>query len=57
MVLKLKIQGSRESSKLLTYGLTNFDLVEINKSGEDFDSVDVWLGKKDFVKVYTRRYL
>ncbi len=45
---------SRESSKLLTYGLTNFDLVEINKSGEDFDSVDVWLGKKDFVKVYTK---
>ena len=49
-----KSSRSRESSKLLTYGLTNFDLVEINKSGEDFDSVDVWLGKKDFVKVYTK---
>ena len=49
-----KNSRSRESSKLLTYGLTNFDLVEINKSGEDFDSVDVWLGKKDFVKVYTK---
>ena len=49
-----KNSRSRESSKLLTYGLTNFDLVEITKSGEDFDSVDVWLGKKDFVKVYTK---
>ena len=49
-----KNSRSRESSKLQTYGLTNFDLVEINKSGEDFDSVDVWLGKKDFVKVYTK---
>ena len=49
-----KNSRSRESSKLLTYGLTNYDLVEINKSGEDFDSVDVWLGKKDFVKVYTK---
>ena len=49
-----KNSRSRESSKLLTYGLTNFDLVEINKSGENFDSVDVWLGKKDFVKVYTK---
>ena len=49
-----KNSRSRESSKLLTYGLTNFDLVEINKSGEEFDSVNVWLGKKDSVKVYTK---
>ncbi len=49
-----KNSRSRESSKLLTYGLTNFDLVEINKSGEEFNSVDVWLGKKDSVKVYTK---
>ncbi len=49
-----KNSRSRESSKLLTYGLTNFDLVEINKSGEDFDSINVWLGKKNFVKVYTK---
>ncbi len=49
-----KNSRSRESSKLLTYGLTNFDLVEINKSGEEFDSVDVWLGKKDSVRVYTK---
>ena len=47
-----KSSRSRESLKLLTYGLTNFDLVEIIKSKEPFDTVDVWLGKKDKVKVY-----
>ncbi len=45
---------SRESSKLLTYGLTNFDLVEISKSNEPFHDVDVWLGKENSVKVYTK---
>ena len=44
---------SRQSSKLLTYGLTNFDLVEISKKGQAFNSVDVWLGKDSTVKVYT----
>jgi D-alanyl-D-alanine carboxypeptidase (penicillin-binding protein 5/6) len=44
---------SRQSSKLLTYGLTNFDLVEISKKDQAFDSVDVWLGKDSTVKVYT----
>ncbi|MDC3087694.1 D-alanyl-D-alanine carboxypeptidase [Candidatus Pelagibacter sp.] len=49
-----KIQRSRESSKLLTYGLTNFDLVEMSKSNEPIDSVNVWLGKHNSVKVYTK---
>ncbi|MBD1135864.1 D-alanyl-D-alanine carboxypeptidase [Pelagibacterales bacterium SAG-MED47] len=44
---------SRQSSKLLIYGLTNFDLVEISKKKKPFSSVDVWLGKDSFVKVYT----
>tara|TARA_X000000368_G_scaffold406025_1_gene383820 strand:- start:40 stop:1191 length:1152 start_codon:yes stop_codon:yes gene_type:complete len=44
---------SRESSKLLTYGLTNFDLVEISKANKPISSVDVWLGKQNSVKVYT----
>tara|TARA_B100000035_G_C21026244_1_gene566342 strand:- start:1627 stop:2778 length:1152 start_codon:yes stop_codon:yes gene_type:complete len=43
---------SRESSKLLTYGLTNFDLVEINKSKTPIDKIDVWLGKVNQVEVY-----
>ena len=49
-----KNSRSRESSKLLTYGLTNFDLIEITKSGEPFSKVDVWLGKSKEVKVYTK---
>ena len=46
---------SRESSKLHTYGLTNFDLVSISKANESFDKVDVWLGKVDKVDVYTNQ--
>ena len=48
-----KSSRSRESSKLLTYGLTNFDLVEISKSKVPLDKVDVWLGKESTVDVYT----
>ena len=44
---------SRQSSKLLIYGLTNFDLVEISRKDTPIDSVDVWLGKDNSVKVYT----
>ena len=46
---------SRESSKLLTYGLTNFDLVNISRAKEPFEKVDVWLGKQDKVDVYTNQ--
>ena len=38
----------------MIYGLTNFDLVEISKKDQPFDSVDVWLGKNNNVKVYTK---
>ena len=48
-----KSARSKESSKLLTYGLTNYDLVEISKKNEPFDSVEVWLGKTSNVNVYT----
>ncbi len=47
-----KNSRSRESSKLLTYGLTNFDLVEIIKSKETIDQIDVWLGKQKTVDVH-----
>ena len=50
-----KNSRSRESSKLLTYGLTNFDLVNISKANEPFDKVDVWLGKVDKLDVYTNQ--
>ncbi len=50
-----KNSRSRESSKLLTYGLTNFDLIEINKSNKPVDKVDVWLGKEDQLDVYVNQ--
>jgi len=43
---------SRESSKLLTYGLTNYDLVEVNLAGSPIGNIDVWLGKSQQVEVY-----
>jgi len=49
-----KNSRSRESSKLLIYGLTNFDLVEISKKDQPFGNVEVWLGKTNNVKVYTQ---
>jgi len=49
-----KNQRSRQSAKLLTYGLTNFDLVEISKKDTSFTNIDVWLGKDSTVKVYTK---
>jgi serine-type D-Ala-D-Ala carboxypeptidase (penicillin-binding protein 5/6) len=49
-----KNSRSKESSKLLAWGLTNFDLVEIARSNTPFEKVDVWLGKKDFVNTYVK---
>ena len=47
-----KSSRSKESSKLLTYGLTNFDLVNIAKSNTPIYKLDVWQGKQDFVNAY-----
>ena len=49
-----KNSRSRESTKLLTYGITNFDLIQIAKSNKPLDKVDVWLGKNDSVDVYVK---
>tara|TARA_B110000238_G_scaffold175395_1_gene195720 strand:- start:1215 stop:2366 length:1152 start_codon:yes stop_codon:yes gene_type:complete len=49
-----KNDRSKESTKLITWGLTNFDLIEIAKSNKPIDNLDVWLGKKDFVGVYVK---
>ena len=47
-----KNSRSKESTKLLTWGLTNFSLVEIAKANKPISDAEVWQGKKDFVKVY-----
>ncbi len=46
-----KNSRSKESTKLLTYGLTNFDTIEIGKKNNPFLELDVWLGSKNKVKV------
>ena len=44
---------SKESTKLLTYGLTNYDLVNISIAKEPFQKIEVWQGKVDKIDVYT----
>ena len=50
-----KNDRSRESAKLLTWGLTNFDLIEIAKTNVPIENIDVWLGKKSTVEVYVKK--
>ena len=49
-----KQDRSKESAKLLTWGLTNFNLIEIAKSNTSIENVDVWLGKKNNIDVYVK---
>tara|TARA_Y100000741_G_scaffold362719_1_gene349081 strand:+ start:329 stop:1480 length:1152 start_codon:yes stop_codon:yes gene_type:complete len=50
-----KRERSKESTKILTYGLTNFDLVKITDSNKIISEIDVWLGQKKTVGVYTKK--
>jgi D-alanyl-D-alanine carboxypeptidase (penicillin-binding protein 5/6) len=45
---------SRESLKLLTYGLTNFDTIEITNKDINFADLDVWHGTKSQVGAYVK---
>ena len=47
-----KNSRSKESLKLLTYGLTNFDTVSITKKDEIFDELEVWQENKKKIKTY-----
>ncbi|MAG69181.1 MAG: D-alanyl-D-alanine carboxypeptidase [Acidobacteria bacterium] len=49
-----KTARSKQSLKLLTWGLTNFDTIKISNNNEFFSELDVWNGKKNKVKVYTK---
>ena len=44
---------SKESQKLLTWGLTNFDTIEIAQKGKNLLELDVWLGQSESVGVYS----
>jgi len=45
---------SRESAKLLTWGLTSFDTIEIAKKDSTIIELDVWQGKKDKINAYVK---
>ena len=49
-----KSDRSKESAKLLTWGLTTYDLIEIAKTDLPIDQVSVWQGKKDTVGAYVK---
>ena len=49
-----KNDRSKESAKLITWGLTNFDVVEIATSNNPIENLDVWLGKKNNVGAYVK---
>ena len=52
-----KNSRSKQSSKLLLYGLTNFDTVRIARKNESFGNVEVWQGKSKTVKTYINKDL
>ncbi len=49
-----KNSRSKESTKLLTYGLTNFDLINIAKANEPLYKINIWLGKQNTVNAYLK---
>ena len=48
---KTKNSRSRESTKILNWGLKKFDTIQVAKKDEIIASVNVWLGKKNKVGV------
>ena len=49
-----KASRGKQSKKLLLWGLTKFDTVEIGKKNEIFSYLDTWLGKKEKIGVYIK---
>ena len=49
---KSKFIRTKVSRRMLLYGLSKFDTIEIVKKNEIFSSLDAWLGKKEKVDVY-----
>ena len=50
-----KKDRSKQSAKLLTYAITNFDLIQIVSKDKEIAELDVWLGKKNKVKTYIKK--
>ena len=51
---KTKNSRSKESLKLLTWGLTKFETIKISEKNRTFSELDVWEGKKKKVKAFTK---
>jgi len=49
-----KNSRSKQSQKLLTWGITNFDTIKISNDNEYLYELDVWQGNKKKVKVNTK---
>tara|TARA_B100000700_G_C14934126_1_gene803389 strand:- start:103 stop:1257 length:1155 start_codon:yes stop_codon:yes gene_type:complete len=49
-----KNSRSRQSIKMLSWGLRTFDTIEVAKKNETFSNLNVWLGKKPTVEVITK---
>ena len=48
-----KNSRSRDSAKILSWGLRTFDTIQVTKKNEPFLKLKVWLGKKEHVDVVT----
>ena len=49
---KTKTKRSRESAKILNWGLRRFDTIQVAKKDEVLSNLNVWLGKKNKVDVF-----
>ena len=52
---KSKSSRVRESNNILTWGINNFDTVEIAKKEKNITEIDVWHGNKDKVGAYVNK--
>ena len=49
-----KNDRSKQSLKLLTWGLTKFDTIKIAEKNKIFTTIDVWQGRKNKINVYLK---
>tara|TARA_Y100000741_G_scaffold348888_1_gene317453 strand:+ start:1628 stop:2782 length:1155 start_codon:yes stop_codon:yes gene_type:complete len=47
-----KNERSKQSLKLLTWGLTKFETIKIAEKKKNFTTIDIWHGKKNNLKAY-----
>ena len=50
-----KNERSKQSLKLLTWGLTKFETIKIAEKNKEFASIDVWQGKKPKINAFVNK--